>query len=73
MWNTLAAITGTEALAAARAIEGRGCSPSDKVIDSVASGDCLEYEIDHATGGTLAISAATSRGTVEMTHRALPS
>lgn len=67
MWNTLAAITGSEALAAAKAIENRGCSPFDKVIDSVAPSDCLQYEIDHATGGALAISAATSRGTVEMT------
>jgi hypothetical protein len=67
MWNTLAAITGSEALAAAKAVENRGCSPADKVIDSVAPNDCLEYEIDHATGGALAISAATNRGTVEMT------
>jgi len=67
MWNTLAAITGSEALAAAKAVENRGCSPVDKVIDSVAPNDCLEYEIDHATGGALAISAATNRGTVEMT------
>lgn len=67
LWNTLAAITGSEALAAAKAVENRGCSPFDKVIDSVAPSDCLEYEIDHATGGALAISAATDRGTVEMT------
>jgi len=67
MWNTLAAITGSEALAAAKAVENRGCSPADKVIDSVAPNDCLEYEIDHAIGGALAISAATNRGTVEMT------
>lgn len=67
MWNTLAAITGSEALAAAKAVENRGCSPFDKVIDSVAPRDCLEYEIDHATGGALVISAATSCGTVEMT------
>ena len=67
LWNTLAANTGSEALAAARAVENRGCPPFDKVIDSAAPNDCLEYEIDHATGGALAISAATSRGTVEMT------
>ena len=67
LWNTLATITGSEALVAGKAVENRGCSPFDKVIDSVEPNDCLEYEIDHTTGGALAISAATSRGTVEMT------
>lgn len=66
-WNTLAAITGSEALDAARAVKNQGCSPTDKVIDSIAPSGCLEYEIDHATGGAFAISAATSHGTVEMT------
>ena len=67
LWNTLATLTGSEALATEKAVEACHCSLIDKVIDAATLGRCNEYEICHAADGTLAIMSATSRGTVEMT------
>jgi hypothetical protein len=67
LYNVLATLTGSRASAAARAVRAGGCTLTDKVVDSVAPGTRLEYEIDHATGGLLAISAATSGATVDVT------
>ncbi|MDD2202229.1 MAG: M6 family metalloprotease domain-containing protein [Firmicutes bacterium] len=66
MWNVLAALTACERVQAAKAVEHHGCAVSDGVIDSAKPGECIEYEIDHLSGSSLVISAATGSGMVDM-------
>ncbi|MEA4882459.1 MAG: M6 family metalloprotease domain-containing protein [Clostridia bacterium] len=64
LWNLLATTTGREANDAKGAIEARKFAVVDKIIDSAASGNEMEYEIRHATGGALVLTAASESGPI---------